>query len=92
MNHLHRALPLAAVVLLVVLAWSHSSSHADQPPPLLFARVQAIAYPNGQTGFFDTRDGMLYIYEIDGGKCVYSGRVSVLGEPMRLITDRRKGG
>jgi hypothetical protein len=52
-----------------------------------FKSVLVVGYPTGMTGFFDTRNGALYVYDSNWDKCVYIRHLKKLGEPMVEVRD-----
>jgi hypothetical protein len=82
------------VVLLVIVAVCAllvgtfiGGSRAEDKPAKNFQSVLVVGYPTGMTGFFDTRNGALYIYDANWDKCVYVRRLKKLGEPMLEVRD-----
>jgi hypothetical protein len=80
---------LGLVAIVIAIAWSFSSTHAQQPQtePAAFVNLQVIPYPNGMTGFFDERTGVLYLYDSHMDECVYIRKLERLGEPLKHMRD-----
>ena len=81
------SLSMAAIV--IALAWCFSSTHAQQPQtePATYVNLQVVAYPNGMTGFFDERTGVIYLYDSHMDECVYIRKLERLGEPLKHLRD-----
>ncbi len=58
------------------------SVHASRPAAN-HAGIQVIAYPDGQTGFFEKETGTLYVYDASLRNCVAVRRISKLGANLR---------
>lgn len=52
---------------------------------LKFEGITAFTTTGGMMGFFDQKDGMLYLYEPDLTKCVLIVQLTALGEPLAKI-------
>jgi hypothetical protein len=48
-------------------------------------QMQMVAYPSGLTGFFNSANGMLYIYDGDMNKCVFVRQLVRPGDPLKKI-------
>jgi hypothetical protein len=83
-------LALAAAGAALVLAWgwlappTGAQLPAQQAP---FAHVQVISYASGLTGFFDQKDGSLYLYDGNAERCVFIRKMTKLGDPMQKVRD-----
>jgi|SRR4051794_12365527 hypothetical protein len=80
---------LSVVAIVIAVAWSFSPTHAqqEQPEPASYVNLQVIAYPNGMTGFFDERTGVIYLYDSHMDECVYIRKLDRLGEPLKHVRD-----
>ena len=63
-------------------------------PAANLAGVQVIAYPDGQTGFFEKETGTLYVYDASLTNCVAVRRISKLGDELHggPVTEATAGG
>lgn len=80
---------LSVVAIVIAVAWSFSPTHAQQDQPELssYVHLQVVAYPNGMTGFFDERTGVVYLYDSHMDECVYIRKLDRLGEPLKHVRD-----
>src|SRR3954468_10742159 len=80
---------LSVVAIVIAIAWSFSTTHAqqEQPEPASYVNLQVIPYPNGMTGFFDERTGVLYLYDSHMDECVYIRKLERLGDPLKHVRD-----
>ena len=85
----HRYLILVAVVAFCALLAGTfiGGTRAEEKPAKNFQSLLVVGYPTGMTGFFDTRNGALYVYDSNWDKCVYVRRLKKLGEPMIEVRD-----
>jgi len=47
-----------------------------------FHYVQPFSTPGGLFGFFDQKDGKLYLYDSNLEKCIYTFQLEELGKPL----------
>lgn len=73
---------LAAAALLVSL---QRESAAQQPPKPNWSHIQVVTYASGLTGFFDTRDGKLYVYDSNVENPFIIRQLQTLGEPLKRL-------
>ena len=73
---------LAAAALLVSL---QRESAAQQPQKPNWSHVQVVTYASGLTGFFDTRDGTLYLYDGNLNDPFLIRQIQTLGEPLKRL-------
>ena len=73
---------LAAAALLVSL---QRESAAQQPPQPDWSHIQVVTYASGLTGFFDARDGKLYLYDGNLEKPFIVRQIQTLGEPLKRL-------
>jgi hypothetical protein len=82
---------VAVVVVLLVglsaLAWSASSARAQEKPTRDWSHLRIVTYASGLTGFFDTKTGKLYVYDLQWNTCYFIRELTELGEPMKRIKD-----
>jgi hypothetical protein len=88
---INRALLIAFVLCAIISAFvagsflplSHAQERAAQMQ--MFPSVEPVTYISGMTGFFDRNTGMMYVYDVNLEKCVFSRQMVKLGEPMKKI-------
>jgi hypothetical protein len=81
---------LIAGMFVLVLAMATVLLVAGTPgnnPGKGYGHLQVVTYPTGLTGLFDTRSGILYVYDEKWEKCVYIRKLEKLGEPMSDLRD-----
>jgi hypothetical protein len=83
----HVTIGLVVLVLLaVVLRVGVPSSLAAPSAPPAFAGVVPFTTVGGLMGFFDSRDGKVYLYDGNLDKCVMVKQVQRLGQPLKKLT------
>ncbi|MDD5045167.1 MAG: hypothetical protein PHU91_02455 [Candidatus Omnitrophica bacterium] len=50
-----------------------------------FSYIQAFFAPDNKVGFFDNRDGKIYIYDTESNSCVKILQVNQLGNPLLRV-------
>lgn len=65
------------------LPLSHAQERGMQVQ--MFGSVEPVTYISGMTGFFDRNNGMMYVYDVNLEKCVFSRQMVKLGDPMKKI-------
>ena len=73
---------LACAVLAVNLSPVHSAPQAAANP---VGRFSVFVYPSGITGFFDSVECMVYVYDPTLDHCTMIRKITRLGEPMHKI-------
>ena len=87
LNRRNTILLVAVALCALAVGTFIGGSRADDKPPKNFQFVQMVTYPTGMTGFFDTSNGAIYVYDSNWDKCVYMRQLKKLGEPMIEVHD-----
>ncbi len=80
---------LVSVLVLAVSAWLRPSAEvqAQRTVQRNWSTVQVVTYQNGATGFFDTRTGLLVVYDTRLDKPTSIRRLTEFGKPLQKIMD-----
>jgi hypothetical protein len=87
LNRRTLVLLVAVAVCALAVGTFIGGSRAEDKAAKDFRSLVVVGYPTGMTGFFDTRNGALYVYDSNWDKCLYVRRIHKLGEPMIEVRD-----